>query len=95
MFAYCSRRGIIDLWCFNDDVKTDKQADTVFVPMNKLSSLIANELHKIIFKSTTFLIQFLNDELSKAEGFLRHQSEYMNISRRAVLILTVNHSKSR
>lgn len=60
------------------------------------SHLIANELHKIIFKSTTFLIQFLNDELlTKAEGFLRHQSEYMNISRRAVLILSVNHSKSR
>ena len=59
------------------------------------SHLIANELHKIIFKSTTFLIQFLNDELSKAEGFLRHQSEFVNIRRRAVLILSVNHSKSR
>lgn len=60
------------------------------------SHLISNELHKIIFKSTTFLIQFLNDELlTKAEGFLRHQSEYVNISRRAVLILSVNHSKSR
>ena len=59
------------------------------------SHLISNELHKIIFKSTTFLIQFLNDELSKAEGFLQHQSEYVNIRRRAVLILSVNHSKSR